>query len=161
MKINNLQLGLALADFAVQHERQAELMQLANYLLTHPTSRVFYERALLELGIHPDTVPTELWGESVPDEAHGAAKLKEAITILNAQWTRGKLPRLVAVRNLAWQATLLARRLEKDATADAESIIAKNNGSTAGLLQAFIPAPATRAELNAHINAPQTENQNG
>jgi hypothetical protein len=162
MKIDNLQLGLSLADACVGTARQTELMQLADYLLTHPMSRVFYERALLELGIHPDTVPTELWGETVPDEAHGAMKVKEGITILNQQWTRGKLARLVAVRNLAWQSTLLARRLEKQMAEEAKSFVAKNGGSTAGLLRAFVPVPATRAELDPkNFQQPVTENDNG
>jgi len=149
MKIPNLTLGLALADFAVGKPRQTELMQLADYLLTHPTSRIFYERALLEMGIHPETVPSELWGETTPDEATGAEALKQAIAILNAQWGRGRLARLIAVRNLAWQATLLGRRLEKDAEEDAKGIVRKNGGSTAGILRSFVPAPATRAELSA------------
>jgi hypothetical protein len=110
---------------------------------------VFYERALLEMGIHPDTVPSELWGEVVPDEAAGAAGLKQAITVLNAQWSRGKVARLVAVRNLAWAATLLGRRLEKDCDEDAKKLVAANKGSTAGLFRSFISAPATRAELSA------------
>jgi hypothetical protein len=149
MKINNTTLGLALADIAVGTPQQSELMQLADYLLTHPTSRIFYERALEELGIAPETVPSELWGETTPDEATGAATLKQAITVLNEQWTRGKLMRYVAVRNLAWAATLLARRLEKDIDEDAKKIIARNGGSTAGLLRAFVATPATRADLSA------------
>jgi hypothetical protein len=149
MKLDNLTLGLALADHAVNHPQQSELMQLADYLLTHPSSRVYYERVLVALGIDPDTVPSELWGETVPDEAHGAAKLKTAITQLNEQWGKGKLQRMIVVRNLAWQATLLARRLEKDLDEDAKRVVGRNGGSTAGLLNAFIAAPATRVALDA------------
>jgi len=152
MRLTNIQLGLSLADYAAKladAPKKTELMQLADYLLTHPTSRVFYERALLDMGIHPDTVPSEMWGETVPDEAHGAMKVKQGVTILNEQWNRGKLARLIAVRNLAWQCTLLARRLEKEMELDAKAIINNNGGSTAGLLHAFVPVPATRADLTA------------
>lgn len=148
MKISNLVLGMALADRAVNDQRQQELMQLADYVMTHPTSRVFYERVLWELGINPEDVPSEMWGENVPDEATGAAALKAAIASLNAQWHGGKLNRLVVVRNLAWQATLLARRLEKDCNDSAESMVQRNGGSTAGLLRSFIN-PTTRADLLA------------
>jgi len=149
MKLKNLQLGLAVADAAVGNVRQTEMMQLADFLLTHPTSKIHYEKALWYLGIDPNSVPSELWVAEVPDEAHGAAALKDAITLLNEQWSRHKLARMVAVRNLAWQATQLARRLEQDADADAAAIVAKNGGSSAGLLRAFIVAPLTSAQIAA------------
>jgi hypothetical protein len=155
MKIKNVTLGLALADAAVGDVRQTEMMQLADFLLTHPTSRIHYELALHYLRIDPNTVPSELWGAEVPNEAFGAAALKDAITLLNAEWSRHKLARMVAVRNLAWQATQLARRLEKDCDDNAAVVIAKNGGTTAGLLRAFIQAPATKAELIAQSQETQ------
>jgi hypothetical protein len=55
---------------------------------------------------------------------------------------------MIAVRNLAWQATLLARRLEKDIAEDAKRVLERNGGSSAGLLSAFIATPATRVDLD-------------
>jgi multisubunit Na+/H+ antiporter MnhG subunit len=158
LKLKNVQLGLALADAAVGDVRQTEMMQLADFLLTHPVSKIHTERALHYLGIDPNTVPSEIWSEDTPTEAHGAAALKDAITLLNVQWSRHKLARMVAVRNLAWQATQLARRLEKDAAADAERVIKANGGSSAGLLRSFITAPVTSLQLK---DAAQQEQQHG
>jgi len=151
MKLNNHVLGLALADYAVGHEKQTELMQLANYILTHPMSRVYTERALIAMGILPEHVPDEMWAADLPIEAAGAERLKAAITTLNEQWHTSRFARMIAVRNLAWHATQLGRRLEQDLQADTKRVIQRNGGSTAGLLSAFIATPMTRAELNAAV----------
>jgi hypothetical protein len=154
MKLNNLELALALADHVLttsgpQYGYSTELLQLADYLATHPTSSVFYERTLGELGIDPHTVPSESWTPTIPTEGEGAAALKEAITNLNQQWHVGKLQRRVAVRALAWAAQLLARRLDADCEQDCKDVVARNGGSTAGLFRKLISTTATRAELQA------------
>jgi len=157
MKFTNLDLALALATRAMGTNEQTPILQLADYLATNPTSKIFYERALLTLGIDPNEIPSESWGTPTPTEERASEELKKAIKLLNEYWSGTDVHRRVAVRNLAWQATLLARRLDADAEAKTKYVVKRNGGHTAGLFSAHI-VPATRSELQKEPAINQVEN---
>lgn len=136
MKFNNVDLAMELdrmADIAAD-TKQIEpdaVRAFAQYIADHPTVDSLHPTALDLLNIRD--IPSETWGQPAPARPQGELRVAASVQRLNEEYVISSLHAIVALRRLAWDATQLARELQRERADTVEQLLASNERRTTGL----------------------------
>lgn len=139
-------------------------VRLAQDILDQPNNGRLRRLGLSMLGIND--LPDEQWSGPLPSVDFGTDEVTAAVRALNAAWSQTTLHRLVALRILAWKASMLQRALAEQQDREHKQQIASNGGHTRGMLAPDAAPPSSMAVGTAHddggvaSDSQPTENSN-